>query len=122
MAKTLSPITLSEDLTNVSIMINYLDTKTIEILYYIAKTGEVNLYKLSEGTGQSFSTIYNKLIYLIKMDLVEERRGPKNARILSLTEKGWKLIDLLCQIEWLLAEDEREVADICKQRRKKRQT
>ena len=92
-------------------LVESLDGKAVEILYFLHRMGKANIGKISLETGMSVSTIYRVLIVLIKLGLIiEERR--KNARILSLTTRGKNVVKLLYALDYYLQGEEGEARKI----------
>ena len=53
----------------------------------------INEFKIIEGLGQN--QIYKNIDNLKILGLIEERKGPNNSRIISLTSKGQEVAEIL---------------------------
>ena len=91
-------------LVSLSLMIDY-DQKGIQRMLLFLLQGEKNINDFKEGieeVGQN--QLYKNLELLKKMKLVAEKKGPYNARIFKLTEKGRKVAEKIQEIQEILEE------------------
>jgi len=79
----------------------------IKVLLVLAREDNLPVSIIVDRTKSSPNAIYNALRRLIQTDLIKEERekGFPYRRLISLTEKGRKVAELLVEIEKILSEE-----------------
>ena len=86
------------------IMIEELGESGLRILLFLGKKKEANISTLKKELYMGSAGVYSALSYLFKYGLVKkERRGKE--RVISITEKGAKVVEKLLEADQLIKED-----------------
>lgn len=83
-------------------VVEYLSKPVIKILLYLSGK-PAHIRSISDELDMSNTTVYNALLTLMKLGLIEEKRENVK-RVISLTNKGEKVAKKLMEIEQILSE------------------